>query len=122
MMKAFCMIGLGLALLSTATAENLDDIFDYVLLQDSQHSVSSTNVTKYYCMMRGLWNPQNHPASFPPSARMSSPLIYSAVDGFRSWELGQIATLGVKETAETGATDTLLDELAGAGYVRINGM
>jgi hypothetical protein len=77
-----------------------EEIYDFVVLQDSDHWWQSRNVTKYYCVMRGLWNPQNHPQKFPQLARMSNPLVYSGTKEFRPWLLNRQTTWGVEKVAE----------------------
>lgn len=76
------------------------DIYDVVVQQDSKHWWMSTNVTKYYCVMRGLWNPQNHPAEFPQLARFSNPLMYSSTKQFLPWLPKRATTYGVEKIAE----------------------
>ena len=94
-----------------------EEIYDFVVLQDSEHWWQSHNVTKYYCIMRGLWNPQNHPKKFPQLARMSNPMIYSGTKEFRPWLLNRQTTWGVEKVAETGFTDIFRDEISSAGCV-----
>jgi Spondin_N len=76
------------------------EIYDFVALQDSEHWWMSGNVTKYYCIMRGLWNPQNHPAEFPQLARFSNPLMYSSTKQFLPWLRNRATTYGVEKVAE----------------------
>lgn len=92
-----------------------EQIYDFVVLQDSDHWWEAQNVTKYYCIMRGLWNPQNHPNKYPELARMSNPMIYSGHKEFRPWLLNRQTTLGVEKIAETGFTDILRNEMEQAG-------
>lgn len=92
-----------------------EEIYDFVVLQDSQHYWLARNVTKYYCIMRGLWNPQNHPAKYPQLARMSNPMIYSGSKEFRPWLLNRQTTWGVEKVAETGFTDIFRKEILAAG-------
>ena len=94
-----------------------EEIYDTVELERSSHWYTIKNTTKYYCIMRGLWSPQSHPAKFPQLARMSNPLIYSSTKEFRPWLLNRQTTVGVEKVAEFGFTDTLRDEIAQAGYV-----
>ena len=117
------LLALAASLLSLTTADIVvendlikpEQIYDFVVLQDSQHWWQSRNVTKYYCIMRGLWNPQNHPKKYPQLARMSNPVIYSGTKEFRPWLLNRATSRGVEKVAETGFTDYLLDEISAAG-------
>jgi hypothetical protein len=92
-----------------------EDVFDFVVLQDSDHWWEARNVTKYYCIMRSLWNPQNHPNKYPQLARMSNPLIYSGRKEFRPWLINRQTTIGVEKLAETGFTDKFRYEIDAAG-------
>ena len=77
-----------------------EEIYDFVALQDSNKWWQTTNRTKYYCIMRGLWNPQNHPAKFPELARFSNPLMYSSSKQFLPWLRNRATTYGIEKIAE----------------------
>lgn len=134
-MKAFS-IAFGLVCLSVTTIVgcvgedlgiNVEDVFEYDVLQTSTHSSTSNNVTKYYCIMRGLWSPQRHPVAFPALARMSNPLMYSANKEMYSsnmyppWMIDRSPTWGAQKLAETGFTDMFRLDLGSAGYVLLDG-
>ena len=117
------VVALVTSLLSLTTADIVvendlikpEEIYDFVVLQDSQHWWQSRNVTKYYCIMRGLWNPQNHPKKFPQLARMSNPMIYSGKKEYRPWLINRQTNIGVEKVAETGFTDAMQDSIERAG-------
>jgi hypothetical protein len=77
-----------------------DEIFDTVQLLDSDTSWQAQNVTRYYCVFRGLWDKTRQPALFPDLARFSSPLIYSGNKQYIPWLKNRATTLGVEKYAE----------------------
>ncbi|KAL7565324.1 hypothetical protein ACA910_014607 [Epithemia clementina (nom. ined.)] len=94
---------------------NPEDIYDFIVLQDSNHFWLSPNTTQYFCIMRGLWNPKNHPKKFPGMARISNPIAYSSTKQWLPWLINRATTLGVEKLAETGFTDTFKVEAEAAG-------
>lgn len=92
-----------------------EEVYDFVVLQDSDRWRQSTNETKYYCIMRGLWNPQNQPHRFHPLASMSNPILYSGTKKFRPWLINRQTTWGVEKIAETGIIDVFHQEIKAAG-------
>eukprot|EP00527_Entomoneis_sp_CCMP2396_P004032 CAMPEP_0198148804 /NCGR_PEP_ID=MMETSP1443-20131203/43407_1 /TAXON_ID=186043 /ORGANISM="Entomoneis sp., Strain CCMP2396" /LENGTH=403 /DNA_ID=CAMNT_0043813619 /DNA_START=50 /DNA_END=1261 /DNA_ORIENTATION=- len=94
---------------------NPEEIFDFIVLQDSNHWWLSPNTTQYFCVMRGLWNPYNHPKKFPNLARVSNPLIYTSSKQYLPWLINRATTWGVEKIAETGFTDTFKVEARAAG-------
>mmetsp|Transcript_3387 Transcript_3387/g.7089 ORF Transcript_3387/g.7089 Transcript_3387/m.7089 type:complete len:401 (-) Transcript_3387:22-1224(-) len=94
---------------------NPEEIFDFVVLQDSSHWWLSPNSTHYFCIMRGLWNPFNHPKKYPNLARMSNPIMYSSTKQYMPWLINRATTWGVEKIAETGFTDTFKIETKAAG-------
>lgn len=94
---------------------NPEEIYDTIVLQDSNHWWLSPNTTQYFCIMRALWNPRNHPKKYPGMARMSNPIAYSSTKEWLPWLINRATTLGVEKIAETGFTDTFKVEAEAAG-------
>lgn len=79
---------------------NPEEIYDFIVLQDSDHWWLSPNTTQYFCIMRGLWNPFNHPKKYPNLARMSNPVMYSSTKQYLPWLINRATTWGVEKIAE----------------------
>ena len=94
-----------------------EEIYDFISLDDSDVWWETPNATKYYCMMRSMWNATRHPKEFPYPARMANPLVYSARVEYRPWLLNRQTTWGVEKMAETGFNDIFRDDINRAGYV-----
>ena len=91
---------------------NPEDIYDFIVLQDSNHWWLSPNTTQYFCIMRGLWNPKNHPKKFPGMARMSNPIVYSSTKQWLPWLINRATTWGVEKIAEVSELRLLIFRLA----------
>ncbi len=64
----------------------------------------------YEVEMIGTWSSATHPTNFPSNAHFSAMVGLSHVDGLDVINEGLTATEGIKEMAETGATETLDNE------------
>lgn len=104
-----------------------DEIYDLKYALDSDVSWTTPNTTKYYCVFRSLWTPDDHPNEFPDLARMSSPSVFSHTKQFSPFLKNRDANYGVEIIAEvsfsfllTCVCDCILDtSLYTLSYVEI---
>jgi len=72
------------------------------------------NVT-YDVVFNAAWSAATHPMDFPPNPHFSTVIGASHTNQWRMFQVGGIATQGIENMAEMGATGTLAAEIAGAG-------
>ena len=58
--------------------------------------------TTYQLIFKATWSTQTHPKNFPSSAHFSSLIGTTHQKNYQLWQLGGIASDGVKQTAEDG--------------------
>jgi Spondin_N len=79
----------------------ISEIFDLDYARQSDVSVYQTeNSTKYYCVFRSNWNPENHPAQYPELARWGNPLMFSHTNEYAPFIRKRAAQRGVEQIAE----------------------
>lgn len=66
----------------------------------------------YRIAFTAIWSVQTHPAGFPSGAHFSSPVALSHEDGAGFWAIGNFASPGIEQMAESGGTQILREELA----------
>ena len=75
-------------------------------------AVAQRGATAYRVTYHSSWSPGTHPTAFPPQPHYS-PLVGATHDGSVTvWEPGGVATPGLEQVAEVGATTILAQELA----------
>jgi hypothetical protein len=77
-----------------------EEIFDLKYAIDSDSDWMAPNVTKFYCVFRSLWTPEDHPVDFPDLARWSNPIIFSHAKEFTPFVKNRKANYGVEIIAE----------------------
>lgn len=73
-----------------------------------------TPTARYRLEFKPVWSAQTHPANYPLGAHWSSLVggVHSARASF--WQVGSLASPGIKDMAELGATSKLVGEVAAA--------
>lgn len=66
---------------------------------------------EYLVTFDATWSAETHPQDFPSNAHFSRLIGGSHNDAVRFWQLGEIATDGIEQMAETGNTDLLTGEV-----------
>lgn len=65
----------------------------------------------YEVNFEGTWNASTHPTGYPANAHFSPLFVGSHSSSNFLFEMGLDASQGIQEMAETGATETLIDEI-----------
>ncbi|SMM97891.1 Spondin-2 precursor [uncultured Candidatus Thioglobus sp.] len=65
----------------------------------------------YELTFNSTWSPQTHPENFPNSAHFSSLIGLTHQNDFHLWRLGDVASNGVKQTAEVGSNSKIRKEI-----------
>ncbi len=98
--------------------KELNEIDKNVTLQDSSESevevIKSVNKTaKYKIEFIAEWSEKTHPDNYPKNAHFSPFVAYSHNGSVEAkiFSEGKLATAGVEDMAETGATGTLVKEI-----------
>lgn len=79
------------------------EIFDLDYALDSSvwaYENNGRNASKYYCVFRSNWNPENHPAEFPKMARWGNPVLFSHTKQYAPYIKNRAAPIGVETIAE----------------------
>jgi hypothetical protein len=77
-------------------------------------AANPTQTAEYTITFDATWSAQTHPVSFPPNPHFSG-LIGSTHDASVSfWQVGELASPGIENMAETGSKSPLLTEIADA--------
>jgi hypothetical protein len=71
-------------------------------------------VALYEVIFDATWSAETHPSAVPPDPHFSTPVAVSHDDGVVFWEPGGLATQGIEDMAETGATSPLTLETQAA--------
>ena len=79
---------------------------DYALDSSVWAYDQNKNVSKYYCVFRNNWNPENHPADFPELARWANPVLFSHTKEYAPFIKNRAAPQGVETIAEVGKSVT----------------
>lgn len=66
----------------------------------------------YRVTFDATWSAETHPTDFPGAAHFSSPVIVAHAEAGGFWSYGELASPGMEQMAETGATRLLSDEIA----------
>ncbi|KAL1455525.1 hypothetical protein WDU94_009614, partial [Cyamophila willieti] len=94
-----------------------------ILCEDSENKLGSSasnsfccacDEAKYEMAFEGLWSRYTHPKDFPRDSwltRFSDIIGASHTSTYRFWDVGGIATEGLRQVAERGSTRTLEAEL-----------
>ena len=105
MMKLTTLL-LGLASLARADIDIENDliiaeeIFDLKYALDSDNRWTIGNATKYYCVFRSLWTPEDHPNLYPELAEFASPAVFSHTKAYSPFIKNREANHGVEIIAE----------------------
>jgi len=85
-----------------------------VLLSGALPVDAATPTAHYTVTFDAAWSQATHPTSFPPGPHWS-PLVGGTHNASVSfWKAGQIASQGIEDMAELGATNTLASEVSAA--------
>ena len=76
------------------------EVFDLKYALDSGVGWEVFNKTKYYCVFRNLWTPEDHPKDYPDLARWSTPAIFSHSKQYSPFIKNREANYGVEVIAE----------------------
>ena len=84
------------------------------------------NTARYRVTFDAFWSAQTHPTDFPSNPHFSGLIGLTHATDISLFELGQIATPGIVNMAETGGKSPLTSEIdaiiaTGAGLAQING-
>ena len=118
------IILLGSPLISIACTVVLASTFvsDQALAQSFQvvsratSTIPTSREVTFSCTFQNNWSSANHPRLYPTAtAHWSPPVLATHNGGYRMWLPGGLASPGVESVAETGATTTLVNEIASAG-------
>lgn len=74
---------------------------------------ASSQDTNAQCMLQfdAVWSVDTHPINFPPDAHFSPLIGGNHDDQTVFWQMGSLASPGIQEVAETGATGTFTAEV-----------
>jgi len=98
----------------------------YLLLLTTVNA-QTANTAKYRVTFDATWSSQTHPADFPgTSAHFSGLIGLTHAADISLFEIGQMASPGIVNMAETGGKSPLTSEIdaiiaSGGGYAQING-
>lgn len=89
-------------------------------------AADASEVAMYRVTLDSVWSSTTHPTNFPSSAHYSSLIGGSHNDTIAFWQMGQLASPGVKQVAETGGKTNLKNEVnaaiaAGSAHSLIEG-
>ena len=79
---------------------NVEEVFDLKYAFDSDVELGVPNATKYYCVLRGTWNKEDHPSTYPSLARFDTPLMLSYMKAYTPFLMDREASQGMKMIAE----------------------
>ena len=88
---------------------------------EDAHS-NSANSLNYTFTLKIIWSSSTHPVQYPAGAHFSGIVGASHNQSYTLFQLGQIASAGVQQVAETGGSSTLRSELESkksAGHVDV---
>lgn len=78
-------------------------------------SAAATDSAQYRLTFNSTWSAATHPTDFPSPNEHYSPLVGGTHDsGVTFWEPGGLATVGLKNVAETGGTGNMASEVNAA--------
>jgi hypothetical protein len=77
-----------------------EEIFDLVRANDSAVKALSNNATRYYCIFRSNWSPENHPEEYPQLASWGNPMMFSHTKQYAPFLKNRAAPYGVEQIAE----------------------
>ena len=69
------------------------------------------NAVEYEVTFNALWSKETHPDDFPPNPHFSGLIGASHNDKVYFWRLGELASSGIKNMAETGSKSPLNEEI-----------
>lgn len=78
---------------------------------------SAQSAATYRVTFDATWSATTHPGAYPPNAHFSPPVGATHDASVALWAPGGLASPGVEQMAETGATTLLHQEIAAAGGV-----
>ncbi len=76
--------------------------------------VASAQTTEYEVTFESTWSAATHPIDFPPNPHFSGLIGGSHSDQVSFWDEGELASLGIKNMAETGSKTALTQEVQAA--------
>jgi hypothetical protein len=87
---------------------------------------SPVKPAQYRLTFEATWSAATHPTDFPPNPHFSGLIGAAHRPGVRLWQVGELASPGIKSMAETGVKGPLGDEVdgliaAGDACVKISG-
>lgn len=74
----------------------------------------AAQVEEYQVRFTSTWSAQTHPMNFPPNPHYSGLIGGTHGDQVTFWEVGELASPGIKRMAETGSKSPLDDEVQAA--------
>ncbi|MFN2272085.1 MAG: spondin domain-containing protein [Anaerolineae bacterium] len=91
-----------------------------------QPTPSPVGSAQYRLTFEATWSAATHPTDFPPNPHFSGLIGAAHRPDVRLWQVGELASPGIKNMAETGAKSPLDSEIdaliaAGGGCVQISG-
>ena len=86
-------------------------VFAFILLWSACKKDTPPGEVLYTVTFSGTWTSQDHPTDYPSNAHFSKAVGWSHEVGATFFELGQLATEGVKVMAETGDPSPLDEEI-----------
>ena len=94
-------------------------IFAIVLMSISLiNGCIEENAVEYEVTFNALWSEETHPDDFPSNPHFSGLIGSSHNDKVFFWRLGELASPGIKNMAETGSKSPLNEEI---GFTVLNG-
>ena len=79
-------------------------------------TIPTSKEVAFTCTFQNNWSGANHPRLYPTAtAHWSPPVLATHNSGYKMWIPRGLASPGVESVAETGATTTLVNEIASAG-------
>lgn len=87
----------------------------FVLLSFACGVASAQPAATYRVTFEATWSAASHPAAFPSDAHFSPPVGATHEASVSLWSPGGLASPGMEQMAETGATALLNTEIAAAG-------
>ncbi|MFX1283379.1 MAG: spondin domain-containing protein [Promethearchaeota archaeon] len=86
-------------------------IFISLLLKEQNKNISDLEDVEYKVTFLSTWSVKSHPYNFPNNPHFSGLIGVTHKESILFWEVGELATPGIKNMAELGKKDPLDDEI-----------
>lgn len=78
---------------------------------DDENTSLRTGEARYTVVLTGHWSQANFPKNYPSNAHFSPMVLVNHSNQVEFWKMGQLATQGVEQLAETGQTKMFVQEI-----------